>query len=70
MTILNVFLTMGLPAIDESLQSVIAAIRSQTPSALGQITSIARVIGLIAALCVASYECWVMMLGRRALDVF
>lgn len=35
MTILNVFLTMGLPAIDESLQSVIAAIRSQTPSALG-----------------------------------
>lgn len=70
MTILNVFLTMGLPAIDESLQSVITAIRSQTPSALGQITSIARVIGLIAALCVASYECWVMMLGRRALDVF
>ena len=70
MTILNVFLTMGLPAIDESLQSVITAIRSQTPSALGQITSIARVIGLIAALCVASYECRVMRLGRRALDVF
>ena len=70
MTILNVFLTMGLPAIDESLHSVITAIRSQTPSALGQITSIARVIGLIAALCVASYECWVMMLGRRPIDIF
>lgn len=34
------------------------------------ITSIARVIGLLAALCVASYECWVMMLGRRSLDIF
>ncbi len=70
MTILNAILTMGLPAIDESLQSVITAINSQTPSALGQITSIARVIGLIAALCVASYECWVMMLGRRPIDIF
>ena len=26
-------------------------------------------IGLLLALCVGSYECWMMMLGRRAMDV-
>ena len=70
MTILNVFLTMGLPAIDQTLDAILKALHDGTPRELSQITSIARVIGLIAALCVASYECWVMMLGRRSIDVF
>ena len=70
MTILNVFLSMGLPAIDQTLTDLLKVINDGTPRELSQITSIARVIGLIAALCVASYECWVMMLGRRSIDVF
>ena len=70
MTILNVFLSMGIPAIDAALESVVHGIHSKTPGDVVTITSIARVIGLLAALCVASYECWVMMLGRRSLDIF
>ena len=70
MTILNVFLSMGIPAIDAALESIVHGIHSSTPADVVTITSIARVIGLIAALCVASYECWVMMLGRRSLDIF
>lgn len=70
MTILNVFLSMGIPAIDVALEKIVTQINHHTPGDLMAITSIARVIGLIAALCVASYECWVMMLGRRSLDIF
>lgn len=70
MTILNVFLSMGIPAIDAALESIVHGIHSSTPADVVTITSLARVIGLIAALCVASYECWVMMLGRRSLDIF
>lgn len=70
MTILNVFLSMGIPAIDAALESIVTKINHHTPGDIITLTSLARVIGLIAALCVASYECWVMMLGRRSLDVF
>lgn len=70
MSILLTFLTMGLPVIDHNLQQVSTAIRDVHPAAISTITSIARSIGLIGALCVASYECWVMMLGRRTIDVF
>ena len=70
MTILNVFLSMGIPAIDAALESVVHGIHSKTPGDVVTLTSLARVIGLLAALCVASYECWVMMLGRRSLDIF
>lgn len=65
-----VFLSMGIPAIDIALERVVSGIHSSTPGGVVTITSIARIIGLIAALCVASYECWVMMLGRRSLDIF
>ena len=70
MTILNVFLSMGIPAIDVALERIVTKINQHTPGDIMALTSLARVIGLIAALCVASYECWVMMLGRRSLDVF
>ena len=36
---------------------------------LGDAVSLARIIGLLLALCVGSYECWMMMLGRRGMDV-
>ena len=35
---------------------------------LGDAIGLARIIGLLA-LCVGSYECWMMMLGRRGMDV-
>ena len=61
---------MGIPAIDIALERIVSGIHSSTPADVVTITSLARVIGLIATLCVASYECWVMMLGRRSLDIF
>ena len=70
LNISNQFLTMGLPAIDESLDKLLVAMESFPKSAiLGSAIGYARVIGLCLALCVGSYECWMMMLGRRAVDV-
>ena len=70
LTISDMFLTMGLPAIDESLDKLLVAMESFPKSAiLGSAIGYARVIGLCLALCVGSYECWMMMLGRRAVDV-
>ncbi len=70
LSISDLFLTMGLPAIDESLDKLLVAMESFPKSAiLGSAIGYARVIGLCLALCVGSYECWMMMLGRRAVDV-
>jgi len=70
MNIPDLFLTMGLPAIDESLEKLLVAMESFPKSAiLGSAMGYARVIGLCLALCVGSYECWMMMLGRRAVDI-
>lgn len=70
MSVTDLFLTMGLPSIDESLDKLLAAMESFPKSAiLGSAIGYARVIGLCLALCVGSYECWLMMLGRRAVDV-
>lgn len=63
-------LTMGLPAIDESLMKLLAAMETFPKSeALGSAISFSKVLGLILALCMGSYECWMMMLGRRGMDV-
>lgn len=59
---------MGLPAIDESLQHLLAAFESM-PSFMGSTMGMAKSIGCAIALCVGSYECWMMMLGRRGMDV-
>ena len=70
MSVTDLFLTMGLPSIDESLDKLLVAMESFPKSAiLGSAIGYARVIGLCLALCVGSYECWIMMLGRRAVDV-
>ena len=61
---------MGLPSVDESLDKLLVAMEAFPKSAiLGDTVAYARVIGLCLALCVGSYECWMMMLGRRAMDV-
>lgn len=70
MDISGMLLTMGLPAIDQSLEKLLVAMETFPKSALlGDTVGYARMIGLCLALCVGSYECWMMMLGRRAMDV-
>lgn len=70
MNISGLFLTMGLPAIDQSLEKLLVAMETFPKSALlGDTVGYARMIGLCLALCVGSYECWMMTLGRRAMDV-
>ena len=66
----DMLLTIGLPSIDESLDKLLVAMETFPKSAiLGDTVGYARIIGLLLALCVGSYECWMMMLGRRAMDV-
>ena len=63
-------LTMGLPAIDDSLMRLLTAMETFPKSAiLGSAVSFAKMLGLLLALCMGSYECWMMMLGRRGMDV-
>ena len=71
---LNIFidqlLTMGLPVIDESLNKLLGVMKSSPTQGLyGEMLSMARGLGISLALCVGSYECWMMMLGRRGMDV-
>lgn len=67
---INQLLTMGLPVIDESLAELMSVMKSAPTNGLfGEMQSMARGLGITLALCVGSYECWVMILGRRAMDV-
>ena len=70
MNVLSIFLTIGLPAIDESLDKLLVAMEIfPNVAVLGDAVGLARIIGLLLALCVGSYECWMMILGRRGMDV-
>ena len=70
MTLLSILCTMGLPAIDDSLDRLLVAMEAfPNVAILGNTIGFARVLGLLLALCVGSYECWMMMLGRRGMDV-
>lgn len=61
---------MGLPAIDQSLDKLLVAMEAfPNVAILGDTISFARILGLVLALCIGSYECWMMMLGRRGMDV-
>lgn len=62
--------TFGLGTIDENLQRLLEGM-SQFPesSLLGTVQSWAKLIGLGCALGVGSYECYMMILGRRGMDV-
>lgn len=70
MNLLTILCTMGLPAIDQSLDKLLVAMEAfPNVAILGNTIGFARVLGLLLALCVGSYECWMMMLGRRGMDV-
>lgn len=61
---------MGLPVIDDNLEQILAEMSTfPAEAALGTCMNYARALGLLFALCVGSYECWMMMLGRRGMDV-
>lgn len=60
---------MGLPAIDDSLAGLLEAMSGVNPPGFGPAISIAKSIGLLLALCLGAYESWMMMLGRRGMDV-
>ena len=63
-------LTMGLPAIDKSLMKLLEAMNTfPKATMLGSAVGLAKALGLALALCMGSYECWMMMLGRRGMDV-
>ena len=64
MNIASQLLTMGLPSIDQSLEKLLVAMETFPKSAvLGNTVGYARVIGLCLALCVGSYECWMVIRG-------
>ena len=63
-----IFLTMGLPTLDPVMTSVLDYIH-QHALFLGSWGGFSKSLGLILAMCVTSYECWMMMLGRRGIDV-
>lgn len=66
--LMNILCTMGLPSVDESLTNLLNAM-NQMPASLGSTAGIAKMIGCGIALGVGSYEAWMMMLGRRGIDV-
>lgn len=63
----SVICAMGLTFLDDNMQSIIDAMSSSGPvfSTLGM----AKAIGACLALGVAAYESYMMMLGRRGMDV-
>lgn len=68
MTLLNILCTMGLSAIDESLDQLLVHM-SKPAGFLGSGAGIARSLGICLALGIGAYESWMMMLGRRGMDV-
>lgn len=61
---------MGLEPIDQHLYSIIAYLNSHYDLvALSYVKSLSKVLGCAFALCMASYESYMMILGRRGIDV-
>lgn len=60
----------GFETIDENLENLIQNMATFPESGLiGQIQGYAKIIALLIAMGVGAYECWMMMLGRRGMDV-
>lgn len=64
----DILCTMGLPSVDESLNKLLE-VMSAMPKSLGTTQGIATTVGACIALGIGSYEAWMMMLGRRGMDV-
>lgn len=68
MDLLDILCTMGLPTIDKTMATMLDAMKG-VPEFVGTTESMASSIGCCIALGVGSYECWMMMLGKRGIDV-
>ena len=62
-------LTMGLPAIDDSLDGILSAMKNFNLAGAGTLITYSKVLGQTLCICVGGYECWMMILGRRGIDV-
>lgn len=63
-------LTMGMPLIDESLAELINVMKNApTYFASVYLLGLGRTLGACGALGVGAYEAWMMILGRRGMDV-
>lgn len=70
LSIIDLFLTMGVPPIDEHLHLIINQVDNFNLVGLSSIRRLAQVIGCAFALCMSSYEGYMMILGRRPIDIF
>lgn len=68
LSFLSTFLSMGIPTIDKSLDELLHVLLN-VAQPLPPLHALAKSLGLILALCAVAYECWMMMLGRRVIDV-
>lgn len=59
----------GFQFIDQNLSGLLEFMNDFPQQLMGNTMSLAKTVGLLIALCVGSYECWMMMLGRRGMDV-
>ena len=69
LSIVDLFLTMGIPPIDEHLHLIINQVDNFNLVGLNSIRRLAQIIGCALALCMSSYEGYMMILGRRPIDV-
>lgn len=64
----SVLVGMGLPSIQDSMMSLLEAMDS-VPKFVGDFTTMAKIIGCCIAMGVGANEAYMMILGRRAVDV-
>lgn len=69
LSIVDLFLTMGVEPIERHLHLVINEVDRFNFIGLYEIRRFAQVLGCALALCMSSYEGYMMILGRRSIDV-
>lgn len=69
MELLSIICSFGLETIDSNLIEILNEMSKAKPTFIESFIGIARIVGCCIALGIGSYECWMMMLGRRGMDV-
>lgn len=67
---IDLFLSIGYPLIDQSLDQLLQhMVNPPTNYLYSYMFAIARSLGAVLSICVGGYEAWMMILGRRGMDV-
>lgn len=67
---IDLFLSIGYPLIDQSLDQLLQhMVNPPTNYLYSYMLAIARSLGAVLSICVGGYEAWMMILGRRGMDV-